>query len=232
MALDEIENVFKVKLNHPQIRSERVVFHVTPDVSESRNVNYSAVEPVHSPGQIFVYRNTSARVFNINARFISRNRQEATRNLVMLNYLRSWTMPRFGDSSTLTDDQRRNRNERQFGDTETENPEVSRQRLYGTELLGAPPQLLHFSAYSTVPTNQTSESKRQMEHIKKIPVVIQQLTIPYPSDVDYIPTTEETNNVPMPTVMALDMVLNETHSPGEYERFNLDSFKRGILPGF
>jgi hypothetical protein len=62
-----------------------------------------------------------------------------------------------------------------------------------------------------------------------VPVVIQQLTIPYPNDMDYITTSR---GVPMPLILNIDIALLETHSPNAYEGFNLDSFRRGILPGF
>ena len=67
-------------------------------------------------------------------------------------------------------------------------------------------------------------------NIHKVPVVIQQLSIPYPSDVDYISTPE---GEPVPTIMSLDLTLQEAHSPSEYsEDFSLYKFRKGILPNF
>ena len=57
------------------------------------------------------------------------------------------------------------------------------------------------------------------------------MSIPYPSDVDYIPTDDE-NPTPMPTIMTLDITLIETHSPTEYENFSLDDYRIGNLIGF
>lgn len=107
----------------------------------------------------------------------------------------------------------------------------------GNELLGAPPPILLFSAYSR-PTGSTTEASSTnvktirwdiAQHINRIPTVIQQLTIPYPNDIDYITTTD---NVPMPIIMNIDITLIETHSPNAYEAFNLDAFKEGRLQGF
>lgn len=221
-----IENAFKVKLQSTV--GETVVFDVTPDLIETRNVNYSAIEPVHMPGQINVYKNTSSRSFNIsNARIISRTQQEADRNLKRLWLLRSWCVPRFGQS-TLTDKQANIREGRALFPNALNNDDTNvwdslDRKIYGVELLGAPPAVLYLSAYSR------NSGLGQTQHINRVPAVIQQLSIPYPSDVDYIPTT---TGVPMPTIMTIDMTLIETHSPGEYERFSLDSYKMGNLRNF
>ena len=72
-------------------------------------------------------------------------------------------------------------------------------------------------------------------------MVLQQISIPYPSDVDYIDTVElrpmkdDTvikGGVPFPTIMTVDMVLLETHSPAEFARFDLKAFKQGKLDTF
>lgn len=221
------DNRYKIKLRGAD---GFVTFDVTPDFIETRNVNYSTIEPLHQPGQIYVYKNTSSRNFNIsNARMISRTQEEADKNLRRLHMLRGWTMPRFGSkSSTLDSDQ---------ASARVENPETSTEikaqgrrdnavEFFGTEVLGAPPQVLLLSAYSSA----TSPSGRgQAQHIDRVPVVMQQLNIPYPSDVDYIPTT---TGVPMPIIMTVDITLVETHSPAEYERFSLGDFRRGRLRSF
>lgn len=233
------ENVFKVKLVNQMSSREHVVFNVTPDVVETRNVNYRSLEPVHQPGQIYVYGGTSSRTFNLsNVKLVSRNVEEATENLRNLQLLRSWTMPRFGEGSTTLSNAQRG-NQRTFGRQEIDLGETltfdnqDRTALFGQQQLGAPPQVLYFSAYSNTPlgstTSQNTKASNQQEHIRRVPIVIQQLSIPYPSDVDYIPAE---NGTPMPTLMTIDMVLLETHSPGEYNRFNLSKFKNGILEGF
>ena len=211
-----IDNQFKIKLRGT---NGFVTFDVTPDFIETRNVNYSGLEPLHMPGQIMIYKNSSSRNFNIsNARLISRTQEEADRNLRRLWMLRGWTLPRFGvRSSTLDGDQdaaRRESPNQRRNLSYTGRIEEQRE-FFGAENLGAPPQVLKLSAYSD-PTSQGG--RKASQHVDRVPVVIQQLNIPYPSDVDYIPTT---SGVPMPIIMTVDLTLVETHSPSEYERFSL-----------
>jgi len=230
----------KVRLVSAQNRNRRVNFRASPTVTENRNVNYNALEPLHAPGQIQVYKNTSSRSFSISdLKLISRTQKEADDNMKILWQLRSWTMPQFG-SSTLNDFQVESRNRRARGDLEPyfrKSPEGQRekQEYFGTELLGAPPEVLYLSAYSRDVGSDRVEGKvgtrrwQIAQHLNKIPVVIQQLTIPYPNDVDYITTS---NNVPIPIIMNLDLSLIETHSPNAYEAFSLNDFRSGTLRGF
>lgn len=238
------ENIFRVQLVSQRTakegieNQERVVFEATPDLSESRQVNYNSVDPVHMPGQMFVYKNTAARTFSLSGvKLVSRTTSEAEKNLATLWLLRSWTMPRFGiGSSTLSTGQRRYRervknNAIQSGSDQFQ--QLQNQGAFGSELLGAPPPVLYFSAYSrqagsTSEVNGASQAVRR-EHISRVPVLLQNLTIPYPSDVDYIISD---SGVPMPTLMVLDISLIEAHSAAEYERFSLDQYKSGTLPNF
>lgn len=224
-------NQFKVKLRS-QVTNTVVAFDVTPEITETRNVNYKTLEPVHLPGGIHVYGGTSSRIFNINnIRLVSRSRREATKNLYRLNILRSWAMPYFG--------------------------------VNNTSLVGAPPDVLALNAYATGPQDSANskvltadESSRQGEgnqeqnsnrikrerptNIHNIPVVLQQISIPYPSDTDYINTISETFNdgteilegVPFPAIMTVDLVLLETHSPSEFGKFNLKDYRQGRLENF
>lgn len=245
MAGENPDIDYRVTLRNSNRPAEACTFPATPDLIETRNVNYKTIEPIHAPGQILAYAATASRSFNISSiKLISRTPREAQLNLRKLWLLRSWTMPRFG-RSTLTETQRENREFiEQFGRTPEEREQI-RQDLeaqgrvgdpnadaLGVELRGQPPAVLLLSAYSrrssagSLPNGRNS----QAEHINRVPVVIQNLSIPFPSDVDYIPT--EDSNVPMPTIMTLDMTLMETHSPSEYESFSLSAFKNGNLAGF
>ncbi len=249
MSQDRVENKYKVKLTNAVQGGGTVSFDASPTVSENRNVNYNSLEPLHAPGQIQVYKNTSSRNFQLSdVRLVSRTIQEAELNLRRLWMLRSWCMPRFGNSSTLTDENISERGSRSAEDRSRGDdlrrrgnlPESQISALYGNtgiELLGAPPPILYLSAYSKgLNTEATSTSGRgttntwtRAQHINRVPVVIQQLSIPYPNDVDYITTSDGT---PMPLLMNIDLALIETHSPNSYEAFDLDAFKQGILPGF
>lgn len=238
MATKKAENPYKVKLTSAGYGSSTVSFDASPAISENRNVNYGSLEPLHAPGQIQVYKNTSSRNFQISdVRILSRTIEEADRNLEKLWLLRSWCMPRFGNSTTLDDNHRDARDQRRKDPRFNENPIEGRPDIdFGTELLGAPPPILYLSAYSKTvggETRNTSTGSTNVwkiaQHINRVPVVIQQLTIPYPNDIDYITTSK---GVPMPIIMNLDLALVETHSPNSYEGFNLDAYRQGKLQGF
>jgi len=150
--------------------------------------------------------------------------------------MRGWTMPNFGVSGTVdkqwewpewdtANAQAENKasEPNQFHEDRSQILDEQREAAvnYGVNPIGSPPDILYFSAYSA------GDAARQ--HIKRVPVVLQQLSIPYPSDVDYILTPQ---GVPMPTLMSLDITLIETHAPREYESFSLSAFKQGLLGGF
>ena len=127
------ENLYKVRLVSTA-SGLSVPFQVTPDLIENRNVNYKTLDPIHMPGNIYVYGNTSSRTFNIsNAKFVSRTPEEATRTMRYLHMLRSWTTPYFGDSSsTLSPSQRRDRNSQQYRDLESSRRYKEIRTFYGS----------------------------------------------------------------------------------------------------
>jgi len=221
------ENTYlKVKLRS-SIGGSLVSFNVTPDIVENRNINYKTMDPLHMPGGIHVYSTTSSRTYNINnVKLISRTSEEATKTLWILNTLRHWTLPYFG-KSTLTEQNRQLREQEEGLNTNAQGG------IYGREFLGAPPDVLYLSAYA-------ENNKRG--NIHKVPVVLTNLSIPYPSDVDYIPTQLGSEvgskyrfveaGVPVPTLLTIDINCTETHSPKEYADFNLFAYKNGRLPGF
>lgn len=211
-----------------------VIFDATPDLAESRNVNYKMFDPVHAPGQIAVFQNTAARRFQLTqVKLISRTPREASINLAKLWVLRSWTMPTFGKAGEST----RVNNERENRYTSNDVYDNDRLRALVDDIssqsgsyLGAPPPLLFLSAYSRLGVGD-NVGTGGVGHLKKVPVVIESLNINYPSDVDYIPTEGE-DPTPMPTVMNVDISLIESQSPSSLERFDLQKFKRGELGGF
>lgn len=97
----------------------------------------------------------------------------------------------------------------------------------GLKFLGAPPDVLYLTAYSDA-RDKGGELDRTT-NIFRIPVVITALTINYPNDVDYIPTIE---GQPFPIIMGISLSLTESHSPREFEKFDLFKYREGILPGF
>jgi hypothetical protein len=88
-------------------------------VTEQRGVEYEPVAPPQSPGSFQKYKGTSSVQWSINATLICRTTAEATDNLRILNQLRAWTMPYFGENTRVE---------------------------YPTKL-GAPPPVLEFSGF-------------------------------------------------------------------------------------
>jgi hypothetical protein len=88
-------NELKVKLT-AQPFNETIVFEAMPTISENRNVAYDEFTPLHHPGDILKYKSTSARSWSISAKLISRNTEEATKNLKIINTIRAWAMPFYG----------------------------------------------------------------------------------------------------------------------------------------
>lgn len=234
----EFENQFKVKLVSSTNLRRRVVFDVTPDIAENQNVNYKTIEPIHAPSTFWVYQNTAARAFNVsNIKLISRTIEEATLNLQRINCLRGWTKPFFGEGTATggTRGKVSATNKARIGqEQETGNQlsltcflpgttaETDRQEF--KKFLGSPPEVLLLSAYAT-----KTRSIDAPTNISRVPVIMSQLSIPYPSDVDYIPTEDGT---PFPSVMSIDMQLSEAHSPREFRQFDLHRYRRGILTNF
>lgn len=247
-----IENKYKVRLipvasllggEVTDVRNSQVVFEVTPTFSESGTVDYSAITPVHMPGSIQIYKHTNSRTFEIGAKLISRNLEDAKQNMVYLQRLRGWRYPYFGQTSTLTGAQQDSRRmkgrtyqgEEPLSATDRENLVRKRIREEGVQLRGAPPDVLYLYAYSTG-ANDSRPITPARVNINRVPVVITSLNITYPDDVTYIPVYASqrpgAQAEPFPVKMDVTISLAETHSPGEFESFDLQKFKTGNLVSF
>lgn len=193
-------NPFAVRLQ--SMASNNVVaLRVSPNITESGTVEYKAIAPLHMPGAIQIYQNSSPRTWSVSSiKLVSRNAVEAEENLAIVNQFRAWRLPFFGSSTTSGRDG------------------------FQYELYGAPPEVLWFSAYSNA--NDASG----VTNLRKVPVVITSLTIPWDPDVDYIETV--TSKQPFPVIMSIDLTLLEQHSPRDFERFDLIAYKNGNLRGF
>lgn len=256
--MTDIENKYKVRLipmsaltyggDPAAIRAQTVSFDVTPTFSESRTVEYTSLSPIHTPGPIQVYRSTGARTFEVGAKLISRSSYDAYLNMKRLQILRSWQLPYFGLTDTLTAENRAKRNFTGpqddsnyilYGDDREEMDRI-RVAEYGVQLKGAPPEVLYLYAYSSSANDKRSSSGSfSPVNINRVPVVITSLSITYPDDVDYIPAYDPSAQLgandqtePFPVKMDVSISLIETHSPSEYEKFNLVAFKQGNLVSF
>lgn len=227
--------MFKVKLRASSNINELVTFDVTPGISESRSVRYEPLTPVHMPGSIYVYSGTDSRTFSLDVKLISRTYDEATKRQEQLQLMRSWTMPRFGlRSSTLGAQQKANRaNRSSIEKSNMENFGTPGTIIgdFGVQRLGAPPEVLYFSAYTrdAATVNSPNQNPIELTNLYRIPVVITSLSISYPPDIAYIETFW---GDPFPVLMDVKIDIAETHSPGEYRNFSLNDFKKGKLPNF
>jgi hypothetical protein len=102
-----------------EIDGPLVKFLVMPEVFESRSVEYEAVAPPQSPSAFQKYKGTAPTQWSVNATLTCRNINEATANLEIINTLRGWTMPFFGENT----------------------------RVAYPKKLGAPPPVLWFSGF-------------------------------------------------------------------------------------
>lgn len=76
-----------------------VIFPYTPTITGlSHNVNYTAVDTVHSNQEFYAYRNTEALKLTIAGQFTASNYREARYMLACMHFLRSCTKMRFGTS--------------------------------------------------------------------------------------------------------------------------------------
>lgn len=258
------ENAYKVRLipisslvngeDPSAIRASQVVFDVTPTFTESGGVEYTPVMPVHMPGAMQVYKNTSSRQFDISAHFISRNVADALKNMKYVQRLRGWRYPYFGGTDTLTDANNQARREAEqrranqagtatstLTDSERASAVKDRVQSEGVQLRGAPPDVLYLYAYSNsqIDVRNNTGSVFTPTNINRIPVVVTSLTINYPEDVDYIPVYDLAKGAPdavftqpWPVKIDVSITLAETHSPREFERFDLNAYKNGNLANF
>jgi hypothetical protein len=97
---------YKVVLSsEPKISGwlQDITLNVMPTISESRQVQYESFSPLHHPGEIMKYKSTSSRTWSIAAKLVSRNISEASMNLAIINTIRGWMMPFYGEG-TASDD--------------------------------------------------------------------------------------------------------------------------------
>lgn len=101
--------------------NDEVVFDIMPAVSESQSISYDTVDLIQHPGSILKYKGTDGRGWDVNAELVSRTVEEADRNLRILNTIRGWAMPFYGNGTADS--------------------------LVTSRYLGAPPQVLILSGY-------------------------------------------------------------------------------------
>lgn len=253
------ENNYKVRLvpiasltygaDPATIRASQVAFDVTPSFSETGSVEYEQVSPVHMPGAMQSYKRTNSRTFEIGAHFISRNVADALKNMQYLQRLRAWRMPYFGATDTLSSSNKQARlsssgtpTDSYSGSNEDRRDANAQKRVQasGVQLRGAPPDVLYLYAYSNSSIDGRTNATNIFSpvNINRVPVVVTNIGITYPEDVDYIPVYDPSRGgpndatQPFPIKMDVTISLVETHSPSEFERFDLLAYKNGNLGNF
>lgn len=196
------QNKFAVRLISVA-NKEKVVFKSSPtNITESRNAVYRPMDVTHLPGNYQIYSHTMPRTWNLTIKLFSRNGIEAEENLATLTTLKSWLLPYFGQSKTSGVGEGMNNS------------------AYSAELLGAPPDILRFTAYS-------DPTKSGLANINNVPCIMTQVDSNYPDDVDYIQCSS--SKVPFPTIISVNIMLMEVHSPNEFKKFNIVDYKNGRL---
>jgi hypothetical protein len=80
-------------------RPPEVTFLHQPKISASDKADYSSMDPIHMPGGFRSYKGNPARQYSVSdIKLFSRTREEATENLRILNLLKSWVKPSFGQA--------------------------------------------------------------------------------------------------------------------------------------
>lgn len=75
---------------------EGVRFYVTPELSESRTVNYQEISEMRQAGGLLIYIGTQPRTYSLTARMVSRTSEEATKTFRYTHLLKGWLMPNKG----------------------------------------------------------------------------------------------------------------------------------------
>lgn len=70
-----------------------VNFSVSPEISESKSVNYIEISEIRQAASILVFIASPGRNFTVNAKLVSRSEAEAAQNFSRLNLMKSWSMP-------------------------------------------------------------------------------------------------------------------------------------------
>jgi len=218
------------EISKPTIKTntKQVTFWATPEISESKSINYVEESDIRAPASITYYMGTTSRNFNITGYLISRTPDEAQENFEYIKLLKAWTYPDWkAVDSTVRDRMVQNSSASVSG----EQPDGETPNIRGKDTNIAPPALLKlwglaYKARGLEPGNPESANYQYDGHFKGIPVVITNLNIEYPRDVDYI---RSSSGVPMPIIQNVSISLKEIRAMDELFQFSLDDYKKGLV---
>jgi hypothetical protein len=230
-----------------------VTFFVSPEISESRNVNYVDISDIRMPASILIWMGSPSRGFNLSAKFIARSQIEADGAFQQLSLLRSWCVaqPVTGsldqDKRTVTQVVANNIVHSSQTDKIASKPSdaaaTANTQQGKAPTTGQPPpanQPPDQSTYTLGGTlfNDQTPPVLLLEgyggQFRHIPVVIQSLNISYPNDVDYI---QNSNGVWVPIIHDISISLKEArelfakgaNAPGAMNTFSIKKFRNGTL---
>lgn len=227
--------------------TDYVLFNITPEMSEQRSVSYAEISDLRLPASILIYMGSPSRRFSINAKFLARTQTEADISFKYMNLLKSWCVtdskrylgsPKnssvVGNYSTLNP----NLTPAQSGTANpnpdsapppptnpTSNPTSVPIKAPATvtasdDLFYQTPQVLYLTGYGT--------------QFRSIPVVVRDLNITFPTDVDYI---QNSTGAWVPILQDIGISLQEARNVYSQKgastaiaQFDLSAFKAGTLP--
>lgn len=219
-----------------------VTFFLTPEISESRSVNYLEIGDIRLPASILIYMGSPSRSFNISAKFMARSQAEADVAFRNKSLLESWCVTNsglsgdnIGSAVTKTNNQLGNPDVVNPGDTAT----VAQQDGFipgisalptKSQVSNQPPQTFTASTDLFAQSPPVLALEGYAGQFRKIPIVIRSLNISYPSDVDYIAGS---NGVMVPILQDISIQLQEARNisggKGAIDKFRLKEFKQGTL---
>jgi len=228
---------------------QSVIFNVTPEMNEQRSVSYAEISDLRLPASILIYMGSPSRHFSISAKLLSRTTAEADVSFQYMNLLKGWcvtaTEPYIGtskaglngintDFTSITKIQNQQSAVAQAAAVDQNTlpttppnsvvpkPDITSQKIVntdsGTNLFYQTPQVLFLTGYG--------------QQYRNIPVVIRDLNISFPSEVDYIKTSK---GAWVPILQDVGIGLQEARNVygrtgTSIDSFDLTKFKAGQLP--
>lgn len=238
---------------------QSVVFNVTPELNKQRSVSYAEIGDLRLPASILIYMGSPSRRFSLNAKLLARTQADADLAFQYSNLLEAWcvtdTKPYIGSAKgggiitnynsiaatqaklqdnnqqsaqqAAADQQTRNGQTAVVPSTTNPNtppitsPQKSTDISTGDNLFYQTPQVLFLTGYGS--------------QFRNIPVVIRDLSITFPSDVDYI---KNSAGAWVPIIQDIGIGLQEARNvysrggtgfTGAIDTFDINAFKSGTL---
>lgn len=203
-------------------KTNGMVWNVTPTINESRQVNYSKVQPIHTNAGFNAYKNTSNTLIYVLGDFYANSPIEAMYLLGCIHFLRTSTQMDFG---------------RKAKDLYKDTPAKA--------VVGAPPPVLLFSAYGdymygdvpVIVKSYTYNYNKDVDYVQ-VPFDVTSNYLPldfikadmFFDDIKMTGVYRSMNYIYVPQKMTINLQLEVQPSPFYMsETYNLNEFKTGQL---